>query len=227
MRPSTLVALFIYFSTLSFLLACTGLLAVVVGSCSLYRPRFFEYFENLDLKLTTSNNNLPNNPPRTLTPNHAEILPEVVQFDDLPFLCHIILDNLLRVKRLGFYLGWSLVFTMVAFVCGAFAIVGRQKWDMVMLVGTMAVGGVVVLLEVVRTLAGPTVRPPKPVQYLTEKVMKWCHLTETTTVWLEEGKPDTLSNSFTSRNLNRIINLSSASLMGEPLLHPREETDSR
>jgi len=50
---------------------------------------------------------------------------------------------------------------MVAFVCGAFAILGPEKRYLYMAIGTiLGGGGVVLVVEIGFTLAGPT-RPPR------------------------------------------------------------------
>jgi len=41
MRSPVLIGCFLFFSTLSFLLACTGLLVVVAGTASMFRPGFY------------------------------------------------------------------------------------------------------------------------------------------------------------------------------------------
>ena len=134
-RPSKLVACYLLFASLSFLLACTGLFAVIVGQASLYRPLFFPKPQIQPALI------------RELTPQRG--------FDKVSTLKSIIVDNLSRVRRLKTYLGFSLALGMTAYVCGAFAILGPGMRNLCMAAGTVGVSIVILLMEAAMTWRGP------------------------------------------------------------------------
>jgi len=90
MVPHNLVACFLWFSSVSFLLACTGLMAVIVGSAALFRPWFF-----------------PELPPESQL-TQAGFGDRITVYDNIVTLGDIIEDNVLRVRRLRVYLALSL-----------------------------------------------------------------------------------------------------------------------
>lgn len=119
-------------------------LAVIVGSASLFRPWFLPEIEEL----------------KNIRDAQARAR-DGVEYDDISTLGEVILDNVLRIRRLRIYLGMSLGFWMVAFACGAFAILGSEKRNLYMAIATIVGGGGLVLaIEIGMTLVGPT-RPPK------------------------------------------------------------------
>ncbi|KAG0554236.1 hypothetical protein KC19_12G075400 [Ceratodon purpureus] len=140
-RPYRLLACYLLFASLSFLLACTGLFAVIVGQASLYRPGFYPVDSAGSQRLSV----------QKLTPKEG--------FDEIPTLKLIVEDNLSRVRRLKTYLGFSLAMGMTAYVCGAFAILGPGQRNLWMAVGTIGVSFVILATEGVMTWRGPALPP--------------------------------------------------------------------
>jgi hypothetical protein len=86
MLSNDLVACFLVFSFVSFLSACTGLMAVLIGSQALFRPWFF-----------------PAPPSESQLKDIADAGAGVgynIVYDDIDTLKDIITSNVLRVRRL-------------------------------------------------------------------------------------------------------------------------------
>ena len=161
-RSSKLVAAFMFFATSSFLLACTGLLTVAVGSAMMLRPRFIEHvgFEVIRVpphahhQIGLDGNLHPDQP------NHSyELYPvtsDDVTYDNLPVMGKIILDNLYRTRRLRIYMGLSLLSCVTTFLCAGFAVTKSSSSGFYSLVAAIGLGGFPFLLEIVKMFMGPT-----------------------------------------------------------------------
>lgn len=128
-RTTPLVGCYLLFASLSFLLACTGLYAVMAGTDTLFDPAFY-----------------------------------AAQSDDIPATStemQIIKDNIFRVKRLKAYLGTSLLFCMIAFALGAFAVLGPGPRNWWMAIGTVVFGVIVLSFEGLMTLRSPSFKAEK------------------------------------------------------------------
>ena len=160
MLSNGLVTCFLVFSCVSFLLACTGLKAVIIGSAALFRPWFFpEPPSKSQLKIADAQAGVGNSK-------------GTIVYDDIDTLGEIIMDNVLRVRRLRIYLALSLGLCMVAFVCGAFAILGPGKRNLYTAIGTiLGGGGLVLVLETGFTLVGPS-HPPSWLRTCTKVLRK-------------------------------------------------------
>ena len=137
MRQDKLVSCYLFFASLSFLLACTGLFAVIVGSASLYRPMFFPLpWSHWSSVLECASAKQPG-------------------FDKISTLESIINYNLSRLPRLKTYLGFSLALGMTAYICGAFSILGSGKRNLWMAIGTIFVSSGILVFEGIMTWIGP------------------------------------------------------------------------
>lgn len=166
-RSSKLVEAFMFFATSSFLLACTGLLTVAVGSAMMLRPRFFQQLEEIRVPPHGLDGNLhPTHHQIELEgnlhpsqPNHSHerhpLTPDVT-YDNLPVMGKIILDNLYRTRRLHIYMGLSLLSCVTAFLCAGFAVTKSSSSGFYSLVAAIGLGGFPFLLEIVKMFMGPT-----------------------------------------------------------------------
>lgn len=152
MRSPILVGCSMFFSTLSFLLACTGLLAVMAGTASMFRPGFFL---NSDLKFPDFLTEYESKSVSERDQNGKSTSKNDAELDDPKELAGLVLGNLHRAWRLRVYLVLSLSSCVVAFVCGAFAVTDWvEKRNGCLLVGAMAVGGVAMVVEVLKSKTG-------------------------------------------------------------------------
>ena len=157
-RSSKLVAAFMFFATSSFLLACTGLLTVAVGSAMMLRPRFFKQFEEIRVPLHTHHQIGLDGNLHPSQPNHShecQPLTADVTYDNLPIMGKIILDNLYRTRRLRIYMGLSLLSCVTAFLCAGFAVTKSSSHGFYSLVAAIVLGGFPFLLEIVKMFMGP------------------------------------------------------------------------
>lgn len=155
-RSSKLVAAFMFFATSSFLLACTGLLTVAVGSAMMLRPRFFPEFDEVEVPTQNGRSVVIS---RHIQPNHSQERRHptpVVTYDNLPIMGGIVLDNLYRTRRLRIYMGLSLLSCVTAFLCAGFAVTKSSSSGFYSLVGAIGLGGLPFLLEIVKMFRGPT-----------------------------------------------------------------------
>ena len=158
-RSSKLVAAFMFFATSSFLLACTGLLTVAVGSAMMLRPRFFPQFEEIKVPPHTHHQNGLAASSHPSQPNHShEHQPPTpdVTYDALPVMAKIVLDNVYRARRLHFYMALSLLSCVTAFLCAGFAVTKSRGSGFYSLLGAIGLGGLPFLLEIVKVFMGPT-----------------------------------------------------------------------
>jgi len=156
-RSSKLVAAFMFFATSSFLLACTGLLTVAVGSAMMLRPRFFKQFEEIRVPLHTHHQIGLDGNLHPSQPNHShecQPLTADVTYDNLPIMGKIILDNLYRTRRLRIYMGLSLLSCVTAFLCAGFAVTKSSSHGFYSLVAAIVLGGFPFLLEIVKMFMG-------------------------------------------------------------------------
>jgi hypothetical protein len=138
-RSSKLVAAFMFFATSSFLLACTGLLTVAVGSAMMLRPRFFKPFEEIQV------------PPHTHHPHKCQPLsPDVTSI-----MGKNILDNLYRIRRIRIYMGLSMLSCVTAFLCAGFVVTKSSSHGFYSLVAAIVLGGFPFLLEIVKIFMRP------------------------------------------------------------------------
>lgn len=78
-----------------------------------------------------------------------------VELDDLKELVGLVLGNLYRVWCLWVYLVLFLLLCVVVFVCGVFVVIDWvEKCNGCLLVGVMVVGGVVMVVEVLKSKIG-------------------------------------------------------------------------
>ena len=157
-RSSKLVAAFMFFATSSFLLACTGLLTVAVGSAMMLHPRFFPRFEEIKVPPHTHHENgqgaIVHPSQRNHSHEHQPPTPEAI-YDELTLMVNIVLDNLYRTRRLHLYMGMSLLFCVTAFLCAGFAITKFRSSGVWNLVAAIILGGLPFPLELVKVFMGP------------------------------------------------------------------------
>lgn len=134
-RTTPLVACYLLFASLSFLLACTGLYAVMAGTDTLFDPAFYA------APLQLQSDDIP------ATPKEIRATSDEIK---------IIEDNVFRVKRLKVYLGTSLLFCMTAFALGAFAILGPVSRNWWMAIGTAVFGVLILTFEGLMTWNSPS-----------------------------------------------------------------------
>ena len=149
-----------FFATSSFLLACTGLFTMAVGSAMMLQSRFFPQFEGIIMLPQTHHQHVrigailhPSQPNHSH--EHQPPTPDAT-YDELPLMVKIVLDNLYRTRRLRLYMGLSLLSCITAFLCAGFAVTKSRGSGFYSLVGAIGLGGLPFLLEIVKVFMGPT-----------------------------------------------------------------------
>lgn len=147
-RSSAAVQCFLFFSSVSFMLACTGLLIVGIGSASLLRPKFF-YFKNSATKLLQNHTN-QDGPETGQKPMNSG---EAVVYDSVLNLCRILLKHLHRVTRLRWYMTLSFLACVAAFVCAGIAITESSGNSRRVLIAGLCFGGFPLACEAAKYLS--------------------------------------------------------------------------
>lgn len=147
-RFNHLTTFFFCFVSLSFLLAGTGLLTVLVGSATLLRPLVFS-------QIRSSFTNPSDSCTRFHAPDEGHAMPS-----DLKILWMVVLTNVYRVRRLEYYVGFSLGTCVAAFLCAGLALAPSNLTHTYPIVIAFGVGGVVFVLETLRTLMPVCLQQP-------------------------------------------------------------------